>query len=70
VLVVRPGFVVSRMTVGLKPAPFATTPEKVAEAAVRGLNRGAGTVWVPASLRLIFSLLRHVPRPLYRRLPL
>jgi short-subunit dehydrogenase len=70
VLVVRPGFVVSRMTEGLKPAPFATTPEKVAEAAVRGLNRGAGTVWVPASLRLIFSLLRHVPRPLYRRLPL
>jgi decaprenylphospho-beta-D-erythro-pentofuranosid-2-ulose 2-reductase len=70
VLVVRPGFVVTRMTAGLKPAPFATTPEKVAEAVVRGLDRGPGTVWVPASLRMIFSLLRHVPRPLYRRLPL
>jgi NAD(P)-dependent dehydrogenase (short-subunit alcohol dehydrogenase family) len=70
VLVVRPGFVVTRMTAGLKPAPFATTPEKVAEATVRGLQRGAGTIWVPASLRPIFSLLRHVPRPLYRKLPL
>ncbi|MEO7369824.1 MAG: SDR family NAD(P)-dependent oxidoreductase, partial [Ilumatobacteraceae bacterium] len=26
-LVVRPGFVISQMTTGLKPAPFATTPE-------------------------------------------
>lgn len=70
VLVVRPGFVVTRMTEGLKPAPFATTPEKVAEDVARGLGRGASTVWVPASLRSVFSLLRHVPRPVYRRLPL
>ncbi len=71
VLVVRPGFVVTRMTAGLKPAPFATTPEKVAEATVRALRRsGEHTVWVPASLRPIFSVLRHAPRPLYRRLPL
>jgi decaprenylphospho-beta-D-erythro-pentofuranosid-2-ulose 2-reductase len=70
VLVVRPGFVVTRMTAGLKPAPFATTPEKVAEAVARGLARGEETIWVPGSLRPVFSLLRHVPRPLYRRLPL
>ncbi len=70
VLVVRPGFVSTRMTAGLKPTPFATTPEKVAEAVVRGLERGTGTVWVPASLRSVFSLLRHVPRPVYRRLPI
>ena len=31
VLVVRPGFVHSAMTAGLKPAPFATTPEAVAD---------------------------------------
>jgi NAD(P)-dependent dehydrogenase (short-subunit alcohol dehydrogenase family) len=70
VLVVRPGFVATRMTAGLKPAPFATTPENVAEATVRALERGGHTVWVPAQLRIIFALLRHLPRPLYRRLPL
>jgi len=71
VLVVRPGFVVGRMTEGLPKAPFATTPEKVAEAIAHALNRGqAHTVWVPAKLRYVFAVLRHLPRPIYRRLPL
>jgi len=71
VLVVRPGFVRTRMTAGLSPAPFATTPQAVADATVRALNKGsAHTVWVPAQLRLVFSALRHVPRPVYRRLPI
>ena len=70
VLVVRPGFVATRMTAGLKRAPFATTPEKVADAVARGLQRRGGTIWVPATLQPVFSLLRHLPRPLYRKLPL
>lgn len=70
VLVVRPGFVRTRMTHGLDPAPFATTPEAVAEATVRGLSGRAHTVWVPGKLRVVFSLLRHLPRGIYRRLPL
>jgi NAD(P)-dependent dehydrogenase (short-subunit alcohol dehydrogenase family) len=70
VLVVRPGFVTTRMTAGLKPAPFATTAEQVADATVRALAGKAHTVWVPGRLRVIFALLRHLPRALYRRLPL
>jgi decaprenylphospho-beta-D-erythro-pentofuranosid-2-ulose 2-reductase len=70
VLVVRPGFVTTRMTRGLKPAPFATTAEAVAEATVKGLRGRAHTVWVPPQLRYVFAVLRHLPRPLYRRLPL
>ena len=70
VLVVRPGFVLTRMTQGLPRAPFATTPEKVAEATVDGLGGRAHTIWVPAKLRYIFAVLRHLPRPIYRRLPL
>jgi len=27
-------------------------------------------VWVPGAMRLVMSGLRHVPRPLFRRLPL
>jgi decaprenylphospho-beta-D-erythro-pentofuranosid-2-ulose 2-reductase len=71
VLVVRPGFVSTRMTAGLDPAPMATTAEAVAEATVAALTKpGVHTVWVPSRLRLVFAILRHLPRPLFRRLPL
>lgn len=70
VLVVRPGFVRTRMTEALKPAPFATTIEAVADATVSALGGRAHTIWVPRSLRFVFAVLRHLPRPLYRRLPL
>ena len=70
VLVVRPGFVATRMTAGLKPAPLATTPEAVAQATARALAGRAQTIWVPRGLRVIFAVLRHLPRALYRRLPL
>jgi decaprenylphospho-beta-D-erythro-pentofuranosid-2-ulose 2-reductase len=70
VLVVRPGFVTTRMTAGLPAAPFATTVEAVAEATAAALGGRAHTVWVPAHLRYLFAILRHLPRPLYRRLPL
>ncbi len=70
VLVVRPGFVHSAMTAGLKPAPFATTPDVVADAVARGLRDGRRIVWAPGILRWIFMVLRHVPHPIWRRLPL
>lgn len=69
-LIVRPGFVVSRMTAGLKAAPFATTPEKVADATVNALRSKRRMVWVPGTLRWVFSVLRHMPGPVWRRLPL
>ena len=70
VLVVRPGFVHSRMTQGLKAAPFATTPGAVAKATAAALRRGRRTVWVPATLRPVFTVLRHLPGAVWRRLPL
>ena len=70
VLVVRPGFVHSRMTEGLKAAPMATTPSAVADATVKALHRGRRTVWVPATLRPVFSVFRHLPGAVWRRLPL
>ncbi len=70
VLVVRPGFVHSAMTAGMSAAPFATTPDAVAAATVKALFTGTRTVWVPGVLRLVFSVLRHVPGPIFRRLPL
>lgn len=68
-LVVRPGFVVGRMTEGMSPAPFSSTPGQVADAAVRALRRGRVEVWVPFALRVLFGVLRYVPRPIWRRMP-
>ncbi|MFF5155187.1 decaprenylphospho-beta-D-erythro-pentofuranosid-2-ulose 2-reductase [Streptomyces sp. NPDC000348] len=69
VMVVRPGFVRTRMTAGLPEAPLATTPEAVAAAVELGLRRRAETVWVPGALRVVMSALRHLPRGVFRRLP-
>jgi decaprenylphospho-beta-D-erythro-pentofuranosid-2-ulose 2-reductase len=68
VLVVRPGFVRSKMTANLEAAPLSTTPEAVATAMLEGLDRGADVVWVPGPLRWVMSVLRHLPRPIFRRL--
>jgi decaprenylphospho-beta-D-erythro-pentofuranosid-2-ulose 2-reductase len=70
VMVVRPGFVHTKMTAGMEAAPMSTTPDAVAKEIVRGLARGAHTVWAPPPLRLVMSVLRHVPRPIFRRLPI
>ena len=70
VLIVRPGFVHSAMTRGLKPAPFSTTPEKVAQATVKALRGGRRIVWTPGVLRFLFMALRHTPGAVWRRLPL
>jgi decaprenylphospho-beta-D-erythro-pentofuranosid-2-ulose 2-reductase len=70
VMVVRPGFVRTRMTRGLAVPPLATDPETVARATVRGLRRGAQTVWAPPALRWVMGIVRLLPRPLFRRLPL
>ncbi len=68
-LLVRPGFVIGRMTRGMRPAPFASTPAQVADAVVAGLARDREVVWVPGALRPVFAVLRLLPRALWRRMP-
>ena len=69
VLVVRPGFVKSKMTTGLDEVPLAVTPDQVADAVVDAIKAKRELVWVPGPLRVVMSGLRHVPRPLFRKLP-
>ena len=68
VVVVRPGFVYTKMTEGRPPQPMSTTADRVGEAIADAVGRGSGTIWVPAALRAVFSGLRHLPRPLFRRI--
>lgn len=70
VMVLRPGFVRTRMTCGLPAPPLATEPQVVAQAAVRGLQRGAEIVWAPGTLRWVAGVMRLIPGSLFRRLAL
>ncbi|HEX7662285.1 MAG TPA: decaprenylphospho-beta-D-erythro-pentofuranosid-2-ulose 2-reductase [Pseudonocardiaceae bacterium] len=69
VSVIRPGFVKSRMTEGLSAAPLSQTPDQVAEVIVTAVRTGAEVVWAPATLRWVMFVLRHLPRAIFRRLP-
>jgi decaprenylphospho-beta-D-erythro-pentofuranosid-2-ulose 2-reductase len=68
VLLVRPGFVVGRMTAGMPPAPLATTPGRVGAAVAAALGGHRDTVWVPPALGPLSTALRALPRPLWRRM--
>lgn len=70
VVVVRPGFVRSKMTAGRPVPPLATTPEAVARDIVKGLEDGTEVVWSPRKLRGVFFLLGLLPERVWRRLPM
>jgi len=67
VLIVRPGFVHTKMTEGMAAAPMSTTAEAVALATVKALESGRPVVWVPAQLRFVFAVLRLLPQVVWRR---
>jgi short-subunit dehydrogenase len=68
-LIVRPGFVIGRMTEGMEPAPLSSTPMQVADATARALNRGKRSVWVPGSLAILVFVMRQLPQFVWRRMP-
>lgn len=70
VMVVRPGFVRTRMTRGLPQPPLACDPQDVARATVAGMERKAQTVWAPPAMRWAMLALRLLPRSIFRRLSL
>lgn len=67
-VIVRPGFVHTQMTEGMKPAPFATTPDKIADAVINGLQKNKSIIWAPPIMGPLFTTMRHLPRPLWRKL--
>jgi decaprenylphospho-beta-D-erythro-pentofuranosid-2-ulose 2-reductase len=68
VLVVRPGMVRTKMSAGLPEVPFTCNPDVVGKAVLKRLNRGPTLIWVPGILRIVMSILRHLPRFVFRRL--
>jgi len=70
VMIVRPGFVRTRMTAGMDEAPGAVDPPAVSSAVVDALRTNRGIVYVPGFLRWVMLVLKLLPRPIFRRLPL
>ena len=68
-LLVRPGFVIGKMTEGMSPAPFPVTPDQVGDAVVHGLQRRSRSVWVPKVLQPLSYAMRLTPRAVWRRMP-
>jgi decaprenylphospho-beta-D-erythro-pentofuranosid-2-ulose 2-reductase len=68
VLLVRPGFVIGKMTEGMPAAPLATTPEAVGTAVAKALRGSSSIVWVPTPLAALATAMKLVPRPLWRQM--
>ncbi len=68
-LIVKPGFVIGRMTEGMDPAPLSSTPAQVAAAAAKALANGKKQVWVPRSVGILAFATRFVPQSIWRRMP-
>jgi decaprenylphospho-beta-D-erythro-pentofuranosid-2-ulose 2-reductase len=68
VVCVKPGFVKTAMTAGLKPPPFAGEPEQVARDVVRALDKRQPVVYTPGMWRLIMMVIRFLPRFVMRKI--
>lgn len=64
---IKPGFVKTSMTQGLKPPPFAGEPEPVAQRALAAIDAGRPVVYAPAIWRFIMMVIRRLPRFVMRR---
>jgi len=65
---VKPGFVKTGMTAGLKPPPFAGEPDDVARRVLKAIDRGRPVVYAPPMWRLVMCVIRNLPRFVMRRI--
>jgi len=76
VLVIRPGQVRTSTTIahwkatGAKEAPLTVDKEYVANLAVTASAQGKELVWAPGAFRYVMMVLRHIPRSIFRKLPI
>ena len=70
VTVIRPGQVRTRFSAHVAEAPLTVNKEDVAALAVSASQKGKEIVWAPGTFRWVMTILRHIPRPIFRRLPI
>lgn len=70
VVTIKPGFVATPMTAGLKlPRPLTTTPDVVARQTLRAARRGKAVAYVPGYWAPIMWLVRRLPSGVVARMP-
>ncbi len=70
VVTIKPGFVDTPMTAHLPKNLLFASPERVAQDVHRAMTRGAAVVYTPWFWRYIMLLLRAIPDPIFRKLPI
>ena len=65
---VKPGFVKTGMTAGLKPPPFAGEPEAVARAVLRAIDHGTPELYAPGIWAHVMRVIRWLPRFVMRKI--
>lgn len=68
VLCVKPGFVKTGMTAGLKPPPFAGEADQVARDIVHAMDAKKPLIYTPGIWRLVMLVIRHLPRFVMRKI--
>lgn len=70
VLTVKPGFVDTPMTAGLKKGLLWAQPETVAKQIVKAIDQKKSVVYVPGFWRLIMLVVQHIPTFVFKRIKL
>lgn len=71
VLTVKPGFINTRMTAGLKlPAPLTASASQVADAIIKAVTRKRNTIYVLSVWFWIMCIIRTIPEFIFKRLKL
>jgi short-subunit dehydrogenase len=65
---VKPGFVKTGMTEGLRPPPFAGEPDPVAAQVIRAIDAGKPVVYAPPIWALVMFVIRLLPRFVMRKI--
>jgi decaprenylphospho-beta-D-erythro-pentofuranosid-2-ulose 2-reductase len=66
--ILRPGFVHTKMTDGLTPAPFSITAVEAGKAGAGALNSKRVVSYAPGVLRYVAIVFRMIPKPIFRKL--
>ncbi len=68
VITVKPGFVRTQMTAGMKLNPLLTAePDEVARAVRKAVERGRDVIYVRSLWRLIMGIVAHLPEGLFKK---
>ena len=67
-LCVKPGFVKTGMTAGLKPPPFAGEPEQVAAHVLRAIDRKKPVIYTPWPWFWVMAIIKRLPRFVMRKI--